>query len=197
MQTLTSSDEDLLQRAGAGDRQAAAALVRRHSSRMLGVATRMLNDAAEAEDVVQDVFIRIWRAAPRWRPGQAKVSTWMFKIAVNLCLDRLRKPRMLDMDAAPETPDTAASPQDDLEAADRTRVVGDALSSLPDRQRAALTLCYFQELSNIEAAEVLDVSVDALESLLARGRRSLRAALQDQKGALLGESSLGASKTGR
>ena len=74
------TDDTLLKQAGAGDRRAAAMLIRRHSAQILGLASRMLNDPVEAEDVVQDTFIRVWRAAEKWKPGQAKVSTWMCKI---------------------------------------------------------------------------------------------------------------------
>ena len=137
----------------------------------------MLNDSAEAEDVVQDAFIRIWRAAPKWRRQNAKVSTWMYKIAVNLCLDRLRKPKTTAMENAPEIRDESSTPTEGLEARERADVVRGALQELPERQRAALSLCYFQDLSNIEAAQILDISVEALESLLARGRRTLKKAL--------------------
>ena len=179
--------------AGAGDRRAAAALVRKYSPQLLGLSTRMLNDPTEAEDVVQDTFIRVWRAAATFEPGQAKVSTWMSKIAVNLCLDRLRKKRPTDLDAAPEIRDEAATPVEDAEARDRTRLVNAAMEQLPERQRAALSLCYFQEMSNIEAAEILEVSVDALESLLARGRRGLKSLLNEARGELLSHTPQGRS----
>ena len=179
------TDETLLEQAGAGDRRAAAMLIRRHSPRLLGLATRMLNDSAEAEDVVQDAFIRIWRAAPKWRRQNAKVSTWMYKIAVNLCLDRLRKPKTTAMENAPEIRDESSTPAEGLEARERADVVRGALQELPERQRAALSLCYFQDLSNIEAAQILEISVEALESLLARGRRTLKKALVGAREELL------------
>lgn len=187
------TDETLLEQAGAGDRRAAAALIRRHSPRLLGLASRMLNDPVEAEDVVQDAFIRIWRAAPKWKSNNAKVSTWMYKIAVNLCLDRLRKPKTAAMENAPEQRDESATPPQAMEARERAEAVRDAMQTLPDRQRAALSLCYFQDLSNIEAAQIMDVSVEALESLLARGRRTLKTALMDAREDLLAHSPQGAA----
>ena len=193
MQTSSVSDEVLVEQVGRGDRRAAAELVRRHSPRMLGLAQRMLNDRAEAEDVTQDVFLRVWKMAPNWRPGQAKFSTWMYRVAVNLCLDRLRKPRMSGLDSAPEHSDESATPEQSIEAQERAAQVRRALAELPERQRAAVTLCYFQELSNIEAAQVLDISIEALESLLSRGRRGLKAALAAAREDLLEENARGRS----
>lgn len=193
MQTSSVSDGILVEQVGCGDRRAAAELVRRHSPRMLGLAFRMLNDRAEAEDVTQEVFLRVWKIAPDWQPGQAKFSTWMYRVAVNLCLDRLRKPKMADLDSAPEYSDQSATPEQSMEAQERAGQVRRALAELPERQRAAVTLCYFQDLSNIEAAQALDVSVDALESLLSRGRRGLKAALATAREELLEENARGRS----
>ena len=189
----TQSDVDLLLQAGAGNRQAAARLIREHSPKILGIATRMLNDSVEAEDIVQETFIRVWKAAPKWKPGGAKVSTWICKIAMNLCLDRLRKKKSAPLDDVPEIRDGAARPEQQMELDSRSRMIRQALSNLPERQRAALSLCYFQELSNIEAADIMDVSVDALESLLSRGRRALKAALSGLKDELMIETPLGRS----
>jgi RNA polymerase sigma factor (sigma-70 family) len=97
---IVDPDAELVRNAGAGDARAAEALVRRHLPRMVGFARRMLNDANEAEDVAQEVFLRVWREAPRWKPGAAKFETWMHRVALNLCYDRLRRRReMTDPDA--------------------------------------------------------------------------------------------------
>ncbi len=173
-------DADLVRRIGEGDQRAARALVDRHLSRMLTLARRMLGDEAEAEDVAQEVFLRVWRHAARWRPGQARFETWMHRVAINLCYDRLRRRREKVTDELPEQIDESPSAFDTMASEESARRVEAAVLQLPERQRAAITLVAFQEMSNIDAAEALGVSVDALESLLARGRRSLRAALSDE-----------------
>lgn len=178
-------DEDLVKRVGAGDRRAATELVRRHLPRMVGLGRRMLGDAAEAEDVAQEVFLRVWKHAANWRPGQAKFETWMHRVAMNLCLDRLRRSGRTAGEVPPELPDQRASATRALDEEERRERVRLALLELPERQRAALVLCYFQERSNIEAADIMDVSVEALESLLARARRALKAHLAAERSELL------------
>jgi RNA polymerase sigma-70 factor (ECF subfamily) len=175
----TDPDEELVGRVGRGDPAAVQALVARKLPRMLALARRMLGDATEAEDVAQDVFLRVWKQAPSWRPGAARFDTWMHRVALNLCYDRLRRRREQPMAEPPERPDPDAAPDRNLEAAQLGARVEAALGRLPDRQREAIVLCHYQELSNIEAARLMQVSVEALESLLSRGRRALRAALAD------------------
>jgi RNA polymerase sigma-70 factor (ECF subfamily) len=172
-------DEEVLSRVARGDPAAVRALVARKLPRILSLAQRMLGDAAEAEDVAQEAFVRVWKQAPRWRPGRAKFDTWLHRVALNLCYDRLRRRREVVTDTVPDTPDPGPAPDRGLEAADVAGRVSQALQALPDRQREAIVLCHYQELGNIEAASVMGVSVEALESLLGRGRRSLRAALAD------------------
>lgn len=172
-------DEEVLARVAQGDPAAVRALVGRKLPRLLGLAQRMLGDAAEAEDVAQEAFLRVWKQAPAWRPGEARFDTWLHRVALNLCYDRLRRRRETPVELPPEQPDTGPAPDRGLEAADVGARVSAALQGLPERQREAVALCHYQELTNIEAAAVMGVSVEALESLLARGRRALRAALAD------------------
>jgi RNA polymerase sigma-70 factor, ECF subfamily len=182
---MRDPDEDLIRRVGVGDRRAAAEIVRRHLPRMVGLARRMLGDAAEAEDVAQEVFLRVWKHASGWKPGAAKFETWMHRVAINLCLDRLRRVGRSAGDVSPEAVDSRASATRALDDRQRRERVRDALQRLPERQRAALVLCYYQDRTNIEAAEILGVSVDALESLLSRARRTLKFALAAERADLL------------
>jgi RNA polymerase sigma-70 factor (ECF subfamily) len=175
----TDPDEALLARVAAGDPAAVRAMVGRKLPRLMSLAQRMLGDAGEAEDVAQEAFLRIWKQAARWKPGQAKFDTWLHRVALNLCYDRLRRRREVVTDAPPDQADPGPAPDRGLEAADVATRVSRALQALPERQREAIVLCHYQELGNIEAAAVMGVSVEALESLLSRGRRALRAALAD------------------
>lgn len=172
-------DEDLVRRVGQGDPAAAQALVARKLPRVLALARRMLGDPVEAEDVAQEAMLRAWRQAPRWSPGAARFDTWLHRVALNLCYDRLRRRREIPTDAPPDRADEGAAPDRGLLAADTGRRVDAALRALPDRQREAIVLCHYQELTNIEAAALMSVSVEALESLLSRGRRAMRQTLAD------------------
>jgi RNA polymerase sigma-70 factor (ECF subfamily) len=182
---MRDPDEDLVVRIGAGDKRAASELVRRHLPKMVGLGRRMLGDAAEAEDVAQDVFLRVWKHAPAWKPGQAKFETWMHRVAMNLCLDRLRRAGRSGGDVPPEYEDKRASATRELDDRQRRDRVRDALLQLPERQRAAMVLCYYQDRTNIEAAEILGVTVEALESLLSRARRTLKTELAAERADLL------------
>jgi RNA polymerase sigma factor (sigma-70 family) len=172
-------DEELLERLAHGDPAAVRALVARKLPRLLALAQRMLGDPAEAEDVAQEAFERAWKQAPKWTPGAARFDTWLHRVALNLCYDRLRRRRETTVDVMPEPVDEGPAPDRGLQAAEAGVRVNRALQALPDRQREAIVLCHYQELGNIDAAAVMGVSVEALESLLGRGRRALRAALAD------------------
>jgi RNA polymerase sigma-70 factor, ECF subfamily len=177
--TLSERDPDaeLVARVGEQDPGAVRTLVAHKLPRLLALATRLLGDRMEAEDVAQEAFMRIWKQAPHWRTGEAKFDTWLHRVALNLCYDRLRGKREELVDELPDEPDPAAAPDLRLDERARDERVRRALAALPVRQREALVLTYYQELSNIEAAGLMGISVDALESLLARARRTLRAQL--------------------
>lgn len=178
---VVDPDQELVSRVGRGDPAAVQALVARKLPRMVQLAHRMLGDAAEAEDVAQEVLLRAWKQASTWVPGAARFDTWLHRVALNLCYDRLRRRREQPMAEPPEQPDTGPAPDRGLLARDTERRVTAALGALPERQREAVVLCHYQELGNIEAAALMGVSVEALESLLSRGRRALRAMLADLK----------------
>lgn len=163
----------LLRRYAAGEPAAARALAQRLVPRILGFATRMLGDAAEAEDVTQETMLALWRQAPRWQPGGAQVSTWAFRVAANLCTDRLRRRRPLPLEAAPEAADGAPGAEARLIAADRAGALAAALLELPERQRQAVVLRHLEGMANPAIAAVMGVGVEAVESLIARGRRAL------------------------
>ncbi|CAN5684727.1 RNA polymerase sigma factor [soil metagenome] len=174
-------DEELLTRVARGDPAAVRALTARKLPRLLALAGRMLGEVSEAEDVAQEAMIRAWRQAPTWTPGAARFDTWLHRVTLNLCYDRLRRRREIPTETPPEQPDEGPAPDRGLEAADVGRRVSAAMAALPDRQREAMALCHYQEMTNIEAAAIMGISVDALESLLSRGRRALRAALSDMR----------------
>lgn len=175
-----------LARARNGDAAAAAHVVRALAPRLVRVAVRILADAAEAEDVAQETLARVWTKAPGWNLfGPARIETWAHRVAINLSVDRLRRRARLDVtDAPPEQEDGGPAPDAGLEARETAAQVQAALAALPDRQRVALTLVHFEELPGREAAAALGVTVEALESLLARARRTLRARLAHVHGDL-------------
>ena len=189
-----ATDELLMARVQAGDAGAFQLLVRRHTRALQHFARRMLRDADEADDVTQEALLRVWQHAARWQPGRVQFTTWLFRIAHNQCIDRLRRVQTRrEVPSAVRGPDGqvtdtldgiadtrhGASPDAQVGDAGRAQRLDAALRALPERQRSALVLCFYQGLSNQQAAEVLDVSVEALESLLARARRALRSTLAD------------------
>jgi len=177
--SIVDPDEELVRRVGQGDPAAIQAMVARKLPRMLALAQRMLGDPVEAEDVAQEAMLRAWKQAPRWRPGKAKFDTWLHRVGLNLCYDRLRRRREVPTETPPDRPDDGPAPDRGLLAAELGVRVDAALRRLPERQREAIVLCHYQELSNIEAADLMQISVEALESLLSRGRRALRQTLAD------------------
>ncbi|AMJ48886.1 RNA polymerase sigma factor [Cereibacter sphaeroides] len=181
------SDEALLVLYANGDSAAARALTLRMAPRALAVATRVLSDRAEAEDVTQEAMLRLWRIAPDWRQGEARVSTWLYRVVCNLCTDRLRgrqRRASSALDDAPEVADAAPGVEEALIEGDRMRALDAALAALPERQRQAVVLRHIEGLSNPEIAEVMQIGVEAVESLTARGKRALAALLSGQRAEL-------------
>lgn len=172
-----AEDDLLMRRYAAGDAGAAAALIAAHAPRVLSLARRMLGEAAEAEDVAQEAMLRLWRAAPDWRAGEAGVGAWLRRVAANLCLDRLRRRRESPAAEPPDRPDERPAALDRLAQDERATALRAALADLPERQRLAIVLRHFEERPNPEIAAILGTSVEAVESLLARGRRELAARL--------------------
>ena len=161
-----------------GDQQAYARLLDRHLNSVHAYVYRMTNNRADAEDIAQETFLRVWHRARTYRPGRVRFTTWLHRIAHNLCVDAFRKRRNTvetELDAVAD--DTPGAYELSM-AEERRRAVHAGIAALPERQRSALVLCQLQGRSNREAAQILGVSVDALESLIARARRTLRARLE-------------------
>lgn len=181
-------DETLLVLYANGDRAAARELTLRLTPRVLGYATRLLGgDRAEAEDVAQEAMLRLWKIAPEWRPGEAKVSTWLYRVVTNLCTDRLRgrnRRKAVGLEDAPEVADEARGAEADMIENDRMTALQTALAELPERQRQAVVLRHIEGFNNPEIAVVMDIGVEAVESLTARGKRALAALLSGRKAEL-------------
>ncbi len=180
----TRSDADLLALYASGDRKASAELTSRLLPRVYSHASRVLGDASEAEDVAQEAMMRLWRIAPEWRRGDARVSTWLFRVTANLCTDRLRRRRNVPIDDGAELPDDAPSAYARVQELTRRDALQAALAELPDRQRQCVLLRHIEGLANAEIGEILDISPRAVESLTARGKKTLAAILEGQKDAL-------------
>ena len=178
------SDDALMILFANGDEQAAVSLAYRHTPRILALAMGMLRDRTEADDVAQDALMRLWKQAPKWRQGEAKVSTWLYGVARNLCIDRLRRRPTNNLDDVAEPRDDRPSVDAQLISTDRAAALHAALSKLPERQQEALNLRHLQELSNPEVAQIMETSVEAVESLLSRGKRALKSLLLGQKNEL-------------
>ncbi|MBR9844400.1 MAG: RNA polymerase sigma factor [Rhodobacteraceae bacterium] len=176
-----TGDDALLVLYANGDDRAARALTMRLTPRVFAQAFRMLGDRAEAEDVAQEALMRLWKIAPEWRQGEAKVSTWLYRVTANLCTDRLRKRRSVGIDEIPEPEDDAVGPAEALQDKARLDALQGALNALPDRQRQAVILRHIEGLGNPEIAEIMEISVEAVESLTARGKRALAVGLAGRK----------------
>lgn len=181
-----AADGELMRRVAAGDAAACRFVADRHLDGIVRFAYRMLGNQADAEDVAQEAFMRLWQTSKRWKPN-ALIKTWLHRVAHNLAIDRLRlrKPSEAVEDAG--LSDAGPGPGGHLQRDQVARIVDAAIAALPDRQRAALALVHYEEMSNIDAAKIMGVSVEAIESLLARARRALRASLSERRADLLGE----------
>jgi len=140
-----------------------------------------VGDGSEAEDVAQEAMLRLWRVAPEWRQGEAKVSTWLYRVVSNLATDRLRKRRGVSLEEAAEPEDGKPAVVDLMIDADRAEALQVALASLPDRQRQAVVLRHLEGLTNPEIAQVMEIGVEAVESLTARGKRALTTMLAGRR----------------
>ncbi len=182
MSAPAPTDDALLVLFANGDTAAAQELTTRLTPRAFGLAVRVLGDRAEAEDVTQEAMMRLWRMSPDWQPGKAKVSTWLYRVVMNLCLDVKRKRRggRVALDDVAEPVDPTQGVVEGMQVNARMDALQGALMQLPERQRQAVVLRHIQELSNPEIAGIMRISTEAVESLTARGKRALAVALADR-----------------
>lgn len=175
--TGTETDEALIERVAARDQRAFRLLMERHMARLIAVAERIVGGNSEADDVGQEAFLKIWEKADSYDPRAGRFSTWAYRIVVNLSLDRRRRPAhrlTREIDEASEIASGAPGQLAELVAGEEQRALDEALARLPERQRAAIALFHMEGLSCREAAAVMDLSEKAFESLLNRGRRTLK-----------------------
>lgn len=173
-----AGDDALMARVALRDRDAFRRLIEAHAAVPHRVAWRMIGDAAEAEDIAQEALLRLWDRAARWRAGGTGVAAWLTRVAVNQCLDRLRRRRFSSDEAVPDRADDAPG-ADELLDIERMRAAAKAcVGALPDQQRAAIVLTYYEDMPNMMAAETLEMNIKAFESLLFRARKALRAAFE-------------------
>ena len=170
------NEDRLMQRVAARDGAAFRLLVDAHAATVHRLAYRMMGDPVEAEDVTQDAMLRLWEHAARWQPGGAGAGAWLKRVATNLCLDRLRRRRFSSDEEVPERADEAPLADAAFDAARTAAAARAAVLALPDRQRLAIVLTYYEGMSNSDAAEALELNIKAFESLLLRSRAALRLA---------------------
>lgn len=174
-----SPDDELLERLGRADPAAFVRLVELHFQPVYRVAWRMLGGRDGAEDIAQEAFLRLWRNPRQVRDGKA-LKSWLMRVASNLVVDGYRRRGPVDQGEPPDTADDAPGPELALRRANVAATIDAAIAGLPERQRLALVLSHYEGCGNPEIAVALDVSVEAVESLLARARRSLKAGLADR-----------------
>jgi RNA polymerase sigma-70 factor (ECF subfamily) len=168
-------DHALLELIQGGSREAFAELVRRHTERFYRIAYRVLHDRDNAEDVVQDAFLKLWEDPTKWRGELSrKFTTWFYRVVVNLCLDRLKKQRPVELEPDLSLPDNRAAADESMIKAEQAEYLERAIAALPERQRIALNLCYEEGLTNQEAANIMGLKLKALQSLIMRAKTTLK-----------------------
>ncbi len=168
-------DQRLLTLIAQGDKHAFSLLMKRYLSSVIIFSMRYFPQRSDAEDIAQETFTRLWCKAPVWQDKGVSVKAWLFKVAYNQSIDQLRKQKpeyLADYDE--NIIDEAAFIESMMDIDTNRAIQKLALDTLPERQRTAISLCTIRGFSNSEAAIVMGISVDALESLMARGRRKLK-----------------------
>lgn len=166
-------DQTLMQAIALGNSNAFSMLLNRHLPKAVRFAYKMLGNLADAEDAAQDAFLKVWQQAAKWQP-KSQFTTWFYKILYHLCIDIIRKRKIHEDDALDHIEDDKPNPEMALQTENIKQYMQKIIMELPEQQRAALALCYYQDYSTQQAADILGVSLTALDSLLFRARRSLR-----------------------
>ena len=179
------SDSDLMGRMALNDQGAFNALVVRHFQRTYALAFRLVQSPSDAEDLTQEIFLTVWCKRGEWKDGGAKFSTWLYRVTFNRCIDFKRRAKNADMDEIPDIQDDRPSAVRLIERSEANQKLRQAMLKLSYPQQVALALFYQEGLSAMEASEVLDISVNALESLLKRARKRLRELLKSSSQELL------------
>ena len=175
----TADDDNVLMaRVAARDADAFRTLVDAHVRTIHRIAFRMLGEASAAEDIAQESLLRLWDHAARWRGDGPGVAAWLTRVANNLCLDRLRRRKFSSDEAVPDRADPAPGADDVMDEAEMTSLTKMCIGTLSDRQRSAIILTYYEDMSNNDAATALDMNIKAFESLLLRARHSLRRSIE-------------------
>ena len=173
--SVTSPDSQLISAIRLNDSHAFALLMQRHLQRVLAVSQRIMGNEADADEVTQETFMRFWNYAPKWETGDpAGVRTWLNRVATNLCIDRLRRQRNVPLDEAGEIEDETPNAADTIQKQDRREVFRSLLLKLPPRQRAAIVLAYYEDMTITQIAQAMELTQGAADSLLVRGRKNLR-----------------------
>ena len=175
------TDNVLLVAFANGDRRAAQQLTERLLPKIYAHAYHRLGNIADAEDVTQEAFLKLWKFAPKWKQDRAQVSTWLYRVVSNLCKDRYRRASLENLGNAQEPIDGTQSAPDKIDEQYRQKALYDAMSMLHENQRLAVQLRHIDELTNPQIAEIMELSVEAVESLTARGKRKLIEILQTHK----------------
>lgn len=175
------TDDQLMQAVALADAKAFSLLMGRHVPKMTALARRITLNFHDADEVVQEGFLRVWTNAPRWKAdGPAQFRTWLQRIVTNLAIDRCRKPKPLPLEAAGDPPDPARDAETSMQMDDEARILREAMAHLPEHQRAVIALYYFEEMTAAQVAEVLDRSLGSTEVLLTRARRALHSLLTNK-----------------
>jgi RNA polymerase sigma-70 factor (ECF subfamily) len=176
----SESDESLMGLVAQGDQRAFRILMGRHMTLAIRVAQRVVGNAAEADDIGQDAFLRVWSRAASFDPRVARFTTWLYRVVLNLALDRIRKPSHASIDQAAEVRSDDPEPVTLMIADQERRMIAAAMATLPERQRAAIVLFHMEGLGGRDAAKSMNVSEKAFESLLVRARSALKHYVEKQ-----------------